>query len=159
MSEYIFPSETLFPSPSLFTNEEEVTNLTQEGSQFPVPLTDEFTNILGEWINYSSISLAQEEQLRLQKHIDIRSFVPDKYAAQVTMFMMDRLTMFSMDNSELGLYSRDSVSPAKIIVKDNEGWTFGSVGPQSDRNNWNGIEVECLANQITTTQSVIMTQS
>lgn len=124
-----------------------------------VEITDEFTEPLGQWLNYDAISLNQEEQLRDQKHVDIRSFVPDLTSAQVTMFMMDRLTMFSLDEGELGMYSHDALPSARIIVLSNEGWTFGSVEPQADRNNWNGISFKCEANQTTTTQSVIMTKS
>lgn len=159
MSKHTSPSSNLFPSFALFPNEFSLHSDSKEKGEFPVEITDEFIDPLGRWVNYDSIPSVQEEQLKVQEHVDIRSFVPDKPAAEVTMFMMDRLTMFSLDKSELGLYSHDSIPSAKVVVIDNEGWTFGSVGPQSDRNNWNGISFECIANQTTTTQSVIMIKS
>lgn len=121
-----------------------------------VEITDEFLDPLGEWDGYSSIT-TQNEALREQKHVDIRSFVPDQPAAQVTMYFLDRLTMSALDKSEIGTLSSDASPSAKVTVVNNEGWTFGTVGPQSDRNNWNGIKVECdpAISVITTTQSVI----
>lgn len=125
-----------------------------------IEITDEFLEPNGEWKRgYDAIATVQEEALRKQKHVDIRSFVPDLPAAAITMYIMDRFSMFSLDGNELGAYSHDATPPAKIVIKDNEGWTFGAVGPQKDRNNWNGITIECKANQTTTTQSVIMTKS
>lgn len=152
-----FPSGKIYPSLGIFPSR--FTRHQSSESEFPIEITDEFTDPFGRWLNYNVIPLVQEEQLKVQEHVDIRSFVPEKPSAQVTMFLMDRLTMFSLDGGELGLYSHDTTPSAKVIVINNEGWTFGSVGPQTDRNNWNGIKVECAANQTTTTQSVITAQS
>lgn len=174
----------------------------------PVELTDEFTEPTGQWENYAAINPEQNEALREQKHVDIRSFVPDKPAAQVNMLLMDRLSMYTLDGfagtpwnstveyqigavveyeigeekhtyraiavstnkvptnatywtqiespgAKLARISDDATPPARVIVKNNEGWSYGEVGPQSDRNNWNGITVVCKANQTTATQSVI----
>lgn len=199
-----WPSPTLFPSLTTFPAFIPRTNI--DGTSI-VEITDEFVEPTGEWKGYTAIPIAQETALREQKHVNIRSFVPDLAAAQVTMLLMDRLTMFYLDGEpaqswsaakeynpdevveilgikylslkkgtnkeppnaeywkvtssggELGRYSHDSIPSAKVVVVNNESWTFGTVGPQSDRNNWNGIKVECAANQTTTTQSVITTQS
>lgn len=173
-----------------------------------IELTDEFTEPTGEWENYSAINREQNGALREQKHVDIRSFVPDKPAAQVNMLLMDRLTMYSLDGfagplwnstveyligdvveyetggnkktyraiaastnkvptetsywteiespgAKLARISSNATPPARVIVKNNEGWTYGEVGPQSDRNMWNGLKMTCKANQTTTSQSVI----
>lgn len=170
-----------------------------------VKITDEFTEPYGEFKNgYAAIAKEQNEALRGQKHVDIRSFVPDKPSAQVNMLFMDRLTMFYLDgepalawssakeyhpgevvekssikyvsiktgtnheppnaeywtkvgepSGEISRYTKDTTPPAHVVVIGNENWTFGTVAPQSDRNNWNGISVVCAANQVTPTQSVI----
>lgn len=118
-----------------------------------IDLTDEFTEPTGEWSGYSAITKGETQGLREQKHVDIRSFNPDKPGGQVNMIFLDRLTMTTLDASEMGNLS--SSVTARVIVTNNEEWSFGEVGVQSDRNNWNGIKVECKANQTTTTQSVI----
>lgn len=171
-----------------------------------IEITDEFTQPNGEWTNYDVIANTQVEALHTQKHVNIRSFVADKPAAAVTLFFMDRLTMFYLDGTtatawsagveyhpgeiiekseikylsikagtnksppnaeywnivetggELAKFSHDASPPAHVVVVNNEAWTFGTVGPQSDRNNWNGISMTCKANVETITQSV-MTQS
>lgn len=125
-----------------------------------IELTDEFNQPTGEWIGYSSIDREQNEALRNQKHVDIRSFVPDLPAARVNMLFMDRFAMYTLDGeggkgTELAQYSSDSTPPAHMVVVNNESWTFGEVGPQEDRNNWDGITVTCKAGQVTTTQSII----
>jgi hypothetical protein len=171
----------------------------------PVEITDEFVEPYGEFKNgYAAINKAQQEALREQKHVDIRSFVPDKPSAQVNMLFMDRLTMYYLDGEpatawnsaieyhpgevvekssvkyvsikvgtnheppnaeywskagepagELSRYTKDTSPPAHVVVINNEGWTFGAVGPQSDRNNWNGISIVCAANVVTPSQSII----
>lgn len=123
----------------------------------PIDITDEFLDPAGEWTNYDAIPFNQEEALREQKHVDIRSFVPDLPSARVTMLLTDRLTMFDLDGKEIATLSSGTFPPARVIVVNNEEWTFGTVGPQTDRNNWNGISVECdpAISSITTTQSVI----
>lgn len=121
----------------------------------PIELTDEFTNPVGEWTDYNVIPLTQEEGLRKQHHVDIRSFVPDQPATKVRMFDMDRFSISVMDNKQLALFSSNELPPAHIIVVNNEGWTYGKVGPQEDRNNWNGISFECNAEVTTATQSII----
>lgn len=170
----------------------------------PVEITDEFTEPYGEFNGYSAILKEQNEALRGQKHVDIRSFVPDTPSSQVTMLLMDRLTMFYLDGEpaeqwsstvkyhpgdvieigsikylsikesegvkppnaeywqatgqtggEIGRYTSDTTPPAHVVVIDNEHWSFGTVGPQADRNNWNGISVPVPANTEVATQSVI----
>lgn len=169
-----------------------------------VEITDEFTEPYGEFASYSALTKAQNEALRGQKHVDIRSFVPDRPSSQVTMLLMDRLTMFYLDGEpaeqwasgktyhpgevvekgsakylsikegvgkeppnaeywkatgetggEIGRYTKDTSPPAHVVVVDNEHWTFGAVGPQSDRNNWNGISINCLAGVEVASQSII----
>jgi hypothetical protein len=124
-------------------------------SIIPAEITDEFLESYGGWENYDALPGGANEALRNQEHVDIRSFVPDKPATQVTMLLMDRLAMGNLDNTELGVYTSNATPPATVIVVNNEGWTYGDVGPQADRNNWNGITVNCAAEAITTTQSVI----
>lgn len=122
-------------------------------------ITDEFAEPNGEWTDYQSIVPEQNEAIRTQKHVDIRSFVPDKPAIQVSMFVMDGKTMLDLDGGEISLFTHDSIPSATIFIANNEGWTYGTVGPQSDRHNWNGIKAKCPAGQVTTTQSVITTLS
>lgn len=171
-----------------------------------IEITDEFTEPYGEFKNgYAALTKEQNEALRGQKHVDIRSFVNDKVSSQVTMLFMDRLTMFYLDGEpaeawsstkaynpgevaesvsikyvsikagtnkipasnaeywakaaepggEISRYTKDTSPPARVVVIDNEHWTFGSFGPQSDRNNWNGIQITCSANVVTPSQSII----
>lgn len=121
-----------------------------------VEITDEFQHPTGEWTNYTGIVAIQNVALRQQKHANIRSFVPDKPAALITMLLLTRLTMYDLDQRELGTISSDV--GARSVVVNNEGWTFGTVGPQADRSNWNGISVECdpAKSALTVTQSVIV---
>lgn len=124
----------------------------------PVEITDDFDQPRGEWSNYTTWSLEHNIALLKMAHVDIRSFVPDQPSAYVNMLFMDRLTMFALDGdgtNELSLYTHDTTPPAHVIVINNEGWSYGEVGPQSDRNNWNGIKFTCPAGQVTTSQSVI----
>lgn len=169
-----------------------------------IEITDEFTEPYGEFTGYAALGNEQNEALREQKHVDIRSFVADKPSAQVNMLFMDRLTMFYLDGEpaaawsstteyhpgevteksaikyvsikagtnkeppnaeywtktentggELARYSKDATPSAHVVVIDNEHWTFGAFGVQSDRNNWDGISIPLIAEQVTTSQSVI----
>lgn len=124
---------------------------------FPIPITDEFNNELGEWNNYDVIPIAQEEGLKTQKHVDIRSFVSELPASLIEMLFLDRLSMYELDNLTLEDISSDGSPSARLIVENDESWSAGEVGPQSDRNNWNGIKIECdpEVSEVTTTQSVI----
>lgn len=123
----------------------------------PVEITDEFTEIDGEWSGYDVIPINQNEAFRKQKHVDIRSFVSEQLGTQVIMLYMDRLSISFLDGKEIGDFSSDASPAARILVVNNEGWTFGTVAPQTDRNNWNGISVVCdpEISGVTTTQSVI----
>lgn len=125
-----------------------------------VEITDEFTEANGEWSGYSAINQTQNQGLREQKHVNLRSFQPYKLSAQIKMLLLDQFTMFALDNTELATYSSTESVKAKIAIVNNENWTYGTVAPQSDRNNWYGIKVECdpEVSSVTTTQSVI-TQS
>ncbi len=115
-------------------------------------ITDEFTEPTGMFDEYTPVTASQEAQLRKQKHVNIRSFVPDQPSSAVRMLQMDHLNMFYLNGKHLSTFSG-----ARIVVINNEGWTYGEVGPQADRNNWNGIVVECdpAISSETTTQSVI----
>jgi len=115
-----------------------------------VELTDEFTEPYGEFIKYSSINVSQQQALGEQKHVDIRSFVPDQPSAVVKMLFMDRLNMFYLDGKSLSTFSE-----AKIVVVNNEGWTSGTVTQQTDRNMWTGIKVSVPKETEVSTQSVI----
>lgn len=114
------------------------------------PITDEFTEAYGEFNEYAAISSAQQEQLNKQKHVDIRSFVPDQPSSVVKMLFMDRLNMFYLDGKSIGTFSE-----AKIVVVNNEGWTSGAVTQQTDRNMWTGITVAVPKETEVSTQSVI----
>lgn len=116
-----------------------------------IEISDEFTEPTGEWTNYAAINTEQNEALRKQKHVDIRSFENKKLSTPTTMLLMDRLVMAEMDGAEIGSFE------LALPVVNNEGWSYGEVGPQSDRNNWNGIKVVCdpAISAETTTQSVI----
>lgn len=207
MSIYLGP--TLFLGPNLYAQESEIAHNARTTHVEDVEITDEFADNLGEWFGYASIDQTQQTALREQKHVDIRSFVPDQPAAAFNMLFMDRLSMYNLDGfigkpwnatityqigdvveyetggvkkvyraietstnkvpnsnpsfwteipspgAKLSRISSNASPAARVIVQGNEQWTFGEVGPQSDRNNWNGIKVTCKANQTTTTLSVI----
>lgn len=119
----------------------------------PIDITDEFQEPNGEWENYTSIVPIQNEALRKQKHVDLRSFVPDKAAAKLSMFFLDSFSMGRLDEGEIELYE------STIVTGNVEHWSHGTVAAQSDRNNWNGIKLTCAANTTTTTESVVMITS
>lgn len=127
-------------------------------SDFPVIITDEFYETDGQWFQYDAVPTSQRGALRTQKHTNIRSFVNDSRAAEVIMLYMDRLTMHDLDGKALSDFTVDAATPASVIVLANEQWSNGTVGPQSDRNNWNGISVTCDTSKsnLTITQSVIL---
>lgn len=131
--------------------------MTETIENFPITITDEFVSPFGEWKNYDAVPLAQRQPLKKQRHTDIRSFVFAEPASEVIMLLMDQLSMFDLTGQHIGNYSSDA--DAIIIVQENEGWTFGTVDRQSDRNNWKGISIECdtTKSNLTTTQSVIKT--
>lgn len=153
-----FPSTTLFPSETLYpgTPFEPIDGLGH--SEFPIDITDEFSYPQGRWYHYDAVPEIQKRALRNQRHVNIRSFVDERRSSEVTMLFMDRLTMYDLDDRHLADFSIDSISPARIVVQENERWTNGTVKKQSDRNHWNGISVVCntSVSNLTTTQSVIL---
>lgn len=123
----------------------------------PPEITDEFKQGTGEWLNYVAAPIAQRKALPNQKHVNIRSFNNEKRSIDVNMYIMDGFVMHELNGNQLGVYSSDQVPPARILIENGESWTFGDVERQADRNNWNGITVECdtSTSNLTTTESVI----
>ena len=113
-------------------------------------ISDEFTEPTGMFTEYAPVASSQEEQLRKQKHVNIRSFVPDTPSGTVRMLQMDRLNMFYLDGKQISTFSG-----AKIVVINNEGWTLGSVTQQTDRNMWTGIKLNVPKEVVVATISVI----
>lgn len=126
-------------------------------TDFPVVITDEFSRKDGRWFQYGAVPLDQRDQFYRQKHVNIRSFVSDELAAPVTMLFMDLLTMEDLDDKAISTFTSDTSPKAKLVVQENENWTFGATERQADRKNWFGITVECdtSISNLTTTQSVM----
>lgn len=92
----------------------------------------------------------QAEQLKLQKHTDIRSIEPKTPSVLATMLHMtalfDMQTMQDMMMDELlSLY----------LVSVGETWSKGSISKDPARNNWPVLTLTCPAGEETTLQSFL----
>lgn len=147
-----------FPSPELFPPfYPGSTPPKSEGfgeNEFPVTITDEFTNPTGRWFHYYAPPVLQRGAIRNQRHVNIRSFVKERRAIHVSMFIMDQFKMSDLDQQTIANFTVDTAH-ALVYAESNEEWTYGTVKRQSDRNMWNGIKVTCKASEETVTQSVI----
>lgn len=116
-----------------------------------IPLYEEFTDPLGRWGNYDTEDLDQRDQLVKQEHVDLRSFVNDVVTHPASMLDLDQILLTTLDGDTMGDLE------GFIVTRSGEGWTAGTLGPQSDRNNWDGISLECttVGLGITTTASVM----
>lgn len=117
-----------------------------------IQIADEFTEEAGEFTNYDAIPLDQREQLKLQKHVDIRLFNDEPLSASITMLQLDTLTFFQLSQLQMNQISIDT--GAQIILRTGENWSAGTVARQADRNNWRGISLACTTAGPNITQSV-----
>jgi hypothetical protein len=121
-----------------------------------IQITEEFDGATAEFDGYDSIPLEQRGQLHSQKHVDIRTFNDREVGQRIDMLILGRLTMGSLDLVKMSQITADSNPPARIIVRSAEGWSNGTYGRQSDRNNWTGISLSCTTGgNPNITQSVI----
>lgn len=110
-----------------------------------ITIRDEFDDRAGRFINYDCYDDAQLQQLLKQKHADIRSFVQTDIFVPIDLNYLETLGMTDLDSMTM-----DDIEGSYLFQKG-EAWTVGSAGPQSDRNHWNGISLNCSAGTNITT--------
>ncbi len=114
-----------------------------------VTLSDQFDDSQGQLPNYDAYDTATRLHVINQKHIDIRSFNNNAQQTEWRMLDLDQTTMDDLDPLTM-----DDLEGAYAYVSG-ENWTVGTAGPESDRNHWPGLSMECTAATTTTTESVI----
>ena len=118
--------------------------------QVEIPIGDDFKNEEGRWPNYDAIDLNQREQLTKQKHVDLRSFVQTDTTVRINMLYLDLRDMAGLNSRNMNALN------GSVAVRKGEQWSAGSVGPQADRNNVNGLSLTCtVAGNPNTTESRI----
>lgn len=143
----IYPAHTLFPSHDLALP----IGTTLNPGNFPtqdIPVAEEFNNLEGQFLNYDCYSVDQRDQIILQKHIDIRTFVASDVATAYRMGDLDNIAVANLDI--LTMQSLES----GVVLNLGEQWTAGIVDKQADRNNWRGLTFTCSVGD-NTTQSVM----
>jgi hypothetical protein len=113
-----------------------------------VPIQEDFDSQPGVWSNYDAYSTAQKFALPKQKHVDIRVFEADAERAPLEMIHMNSMTMDLLNGQTMLDLTGD------VIIRSAEAWSEGVIEPQADRNNWNGLTLECTAG-VNVTESVI----
>lgn len=113
-------------------------------------LGEDFDRPIGEYSNFGAIPVAQEDQLALQKHTDIRCMNQADTQTQINMLYLDLLVMQDLDSMTMNQLNGD------VTIKRGEQWSDGSFGAQADRNNWPGMSLSCLVGT-NITQSVMVT--
>lgn len=114
-------------------------------------ITEEFTDDLGQFVDYDAYDVDVSELVRKQKHIDIRSFRQDNIARHLTVFDMSQFTMDELDDLTM-----DELDNLSITTVEGEGWSAGTVGPQTDRRNWLGLSL--ATSGTASTESVMVDQ-
>lgn len=106
-----------------------------------VRISEEFDNPQGAFTNYDAYDVSQRAALAKQRHVDIRSFVQtDLLSEPLTMSDLGVITMTGLDG-----YTMTGLETGAAPYYSGEHWaiTAGTgtlvVGPQSDRNHWNGL--------------------
>lgn len=117
-----------------------------------IRIGDEFKDGEGRFINYDAIPLEQRAQLRKQQHVDIRLFNDEPVSVPVNMLYLDSLSLFELDQLKMSQINQN----AKVVLREGEQWTNGTVSRQADRNFWHGISLACTTTGPNITQSVIV---
>lgn len=119
-----------------------------------IPVRAEFDDPQGSFAQFGTYDTAQQNQLRAQNHVTIRSFYNDAILALLTMLYIDRLDMTTMDGMTMTNLASES-TVGYYNLHPGEAWTGSvTVGKQSDRNHHRGLTLACTAG-INTTESVL----
>lgn len=124
-----------------------------------VQITEEFTEPVAEYTNYEAIPIEHKQQIRRQRHINLRSFVGDTttfedLARFVNMLYMDSLSMSSLADKKMNVLSVDLL--ARATVRQGERWTAGTCAKDPTRNNWYGLSWDVVAGSVNIAQSIIL---
>lgn len=114
-----------------------------------VALYEDFNHPAGEFDDYDTYDTDQLIALGGQRHVDIRSF---ESQIGIGFAMYDLDTMGISDIEGMTMLALES----EHIIQPSEGWTSGTVGPQSDYHNLSGISLTCPIG-VTSTTSFIET--
>jgi len=112
-----------------------------------IEVKDELDDPHGEFDNYDALNETQRDALQTQRHIDIRSFTPDK-RIRPYMLHLDLLTMTQMDQS------MQTLETQTIVADPGEAWSFGTLARFPSYNYWFGVAAFCPASTLTELDSV-----
>lgn len=118
--------------------------------QIEIPITEEFDDAQGRFLNYDTYDNTQRAVIAGQQHTDLRVFT--NVAWQTNQHLVD------LDGTSMTILSGRQVQAlgAPITIAPGESWTMDagssmSVGPDSSRNYWNTLRLDTVigANVVT----------